>query len=465
MRNNTLSFHIWKLSAMNLAFTALPGLVLILWLSHLNPQLLSEQALSSEKALIALICISFFYLATMSLIARKITKSIAGLTAVVEKTTSENFSADHIKNFNSPYIELSIIKRTFLNKVHRLNQQLDILKALFHLQELIQSDVSEVEFLNSCQEIYLKYFDLNLQTYDHGSDCLIFKEKTISINPDNQKQNNSPIFHSKESEITEPFDQTVRFFFRKNLLQEEFLHSIEKDNEFQVGKRVQTGLLPVVTENDRSWQLAFFVKSALYFGGDFLDLPYINENPCFLIADVSGKGLPAALFAATIKSWFTAFSSIHFELDKILEKINTSLLEMQQSSFFCTLFAGTYHEKSGCLRYSSAGHNRMLLIRDSELIRLDSESLPLGMVKGETFQTIEVPVAKNNMLFLYTDGVTEAENSSGAMYGYERLSHFLLQNTDKSPEELKLLLTGELGCFTGDCPQSDDITFMFIRFC
>jgi hypothetical protein len=465
MKNSTLSFHIWKLSLLNLAFTALPGLVLIIWLYYLNPRLLSEQVISSEKALIALTCISLFYLITMSLIARKIAKSIAGLTNVVEKTTAENFSATHIENFSSPYIELSIIKRTFLNKVHQLNQQLNILKSLSHLQELIQSDVCEAEFLNSCQEIYLKYFELNFKTYDPDSDSLIFKEKTIHINPENQKQHHGPIFHSKESEITEPFDQTVRFFFRKNLLQEEFLHSIEKDNEFQVGKRVQTGLLPVIAETDRSWQLSFFVKSALHFGGDFLDLPTINENPCFLIADVSGKGLPAALFAATIKSWFTAFSSIHFELDKILEKINTSLLEMQQSSFFCTLFAGIYHEKSGTLRYSSAGHNRMLLIRDNELVRLDSESLPLGMVKGETFQTIEVPVAKNNLLFLYTDGVTEAENSSGGMYGYERLSHFLLQNTEKSPEELKSLLTGELIDFTGDCPQSDDITFMFIRFC
>lgn len=210
-------------------------------------------------------------------------------------------------------------------------------------------------------------------------------------------------------------------------------------------------------------------------GGDFYDFYMLDENNlAVVIADVSGKGVPAALFMAAakdcLKHCLLSMESPD-ELEKAVIKANERLCENNEKTFFVTVFLGVLDLRSGLLRFVNAGHNPPLLRSKQE----GNVFQPLRMRRNFAFAVVddwqyvhdEIQLAEGEVLFLYTDGVTEAENEARQMYSMNRLQDFL--NGEKagkaeSMQELLGIVWAELGRFAGKAEQSDDITMLAIAY-
>ena len=193
-----------------------------------------------------------------------------------------------------------------------------------------------------------------------------------------------------------------------------------------------------------------------------------------VIADVSGKGIPAALFMAAAKDCLKhCLLSLENpdELSKAMMRANEWLCENNEKSFFVTVFLGVLDLQSGLLRFVNAGHNPPLLRRkeDGNVFRPlhMKRNFALAVLEDWQYAQDEVRLSEGDVLFLYTDGVTEAENEARMMYSLEKLTDFLNSETAGRADSMQELLSSvwaELGGFAGRAEQSDDITMLAIAY-
>ena len=246
--------------------------------------------------------------------------------------------------------------------------------------------------------------------------------------------------------------------------------------ELNVASEIQFSMLP----NNFSLGVGRFdifasMTPAKVVGGDFYDFYMLDEDHvAVVIADVSGKGIPAALFMAVAKDCLKhCLLSLENpdELSKAMMQANEWLCENNEKSFFVTVFLGVLDLKSGLLRFVNAGHNPPLLRRKQEgnvfrPLRM-KRNFALAVLEDWQYGQDEVQLDKGDVLFLYTDGVTEAENEERIMYSQERLTSFLNGETaGRAASMLELLSSvwAELGGFVGRAEQSDDITMLAITY-
>lgn len=210
-------------------------------------------------------------------------------------------------------------------------------------------------------------------------------------------------------------------------------------------------------------------------GGDFYDFYMLDENHlAFVIADVSGKGIPAALFMAAAKNCLKhCLLSLENpdDLEKAVMLANERLCENNEQTVFVTVFLGVLDLRSGMLRFVNAGHSAPLLRRqqDGNVFRplRRTRNLAFAVMEDWQYVTDEVQLAEGDALFLYTDGVTEAENPERKMYAMDRLAAFLNSEPAgkaRSMQELLGSVWADLASFVGAAEQSDDITMLAITY-
>lgn len=212
---------------------------------------------------------------------------------------------------------------------------------------------------------------------------------------------------------------------------------------------------------------------AKHVGGDFFDFfPIDDRHLGFVIADVSGKGVPAALFMAVTR---TIIRTIAMKTESPLETIietNRLLNYENETSLFVTAFYGVFNTLTGELKYSNAGHNPpYLLSEDQTLVEIGKhQGLPLGVLdepelsKKLPYSENKVQLQKNDTLILYTDGVTEAMNTAYKMFGSEKLSKVIKSLPGKSLREIVDIILESVKQHGGDAVQSDDCTLLALRY-
>ena len=240
--------------------------------------------------------------------------------------------------------------------------------------------------------------------------------------------------------------------------------------ELDVARRIQISMLPKNFSVDERVDLFATMTPAREVGGDLYDFYMLDENHLFItIADVSGKGVPAALFmvaAITNLRNFIASLKNPDDLKSAIEHTNDRLCANNDGGLFVTAFSGVLDLTTGVLRYVNAGHNPPLIRRHGK--KFFELPMELNFVLGgwDDWQYVqqEIQLAAGDTIFLYTDGVTEAINSDGKMYSLERLQK-KLANLDKakSAEEILTVVSKSLEKFSGDAEQSDDITMLAVK--
>lgn len=253
------------------------------------------------------------------------------------------------------------------------------------------------------------------------------------------------------------------------------------ESELRIAHDIQMSMLPKTFPpfpERTDLDLYGLLTPARAVGGDLYDFYIRDEKLFFCIGDVSGKGVPASLVMAVTRSLFRNISAHTARPDQIVMTLNNSLTEGNDANMFVTLFLGVLDLPTGRLRYCNAGHDAPILMKDEEKMKDDVEwstasgkcsmlavnaNLPLGAMPGWTFSEQEIMIDAGTTIFLYTDGLTEAEDASHGLFGIERV----LQVTEKSqntPQKLITSMVDSVHQFVNGTEQSDDLTMLAIQY-
>jgi len=243
------------------------------------------------------------------------------------------------------------------------------------------------------------------------------------------------------------------------------------ESELMIAHDIQMSLLPKLFPPfpDRDeFDIYAMIHPAREVGGDFYDFFLIDhDHLCFVIGDVSGKGVPAALFMAVTKTLIKATSSKGLDPGRILNRVNRELSQGNETCMFATIFCGVLNTRSGEILYANGGHHDPFILRgENEAIRLNGyNGVVVGAVENATYQTGQTILRPGESIFLYTDGVTEAMNGKEEFFSDDRLVATITLLQGHPPEELISGVAEEIARFSQNMPQADDIAMMVIRFC
>jgi sigma-B regulation protein RsbU (phosphoserine phosphatase) len=259
---------------------------------------------------------------------------------------------------------------------------------------------------------------------------------------------------------------------RMTELQETSASKARLTGELNAARRIQTSMLPGKWSTHTAWPhhadiaLDAVMQPAREIGGDFYDHRFLDERRLsILIGDVSGKGVPAALFMAMTQTLFKGYAGPHTTPVDIMRHVNDALCNETHTGMFVTLVYAVLDVQTGELEFCNAGHASPLLVQPGGQIQpLRSERHPaLGLMRKHVFTSSTFKVQPGEKVIFYTDGVTEAFNASQELFGQHRLESLLLQKADEPVEEITQSIMEAVRLHTGDEETSDDITVLAIK--
>ena len=237
-------------------------------------------------------------------------------------------------------------------------------------------------------------------------------------------------------------------------------------NELDVARGMQQSILPTRFPKDPSYAVYGKMQPARNVGGDFFDVMYLNDGRVGLaVADVSDKGVPAALFMMSSRTLLKG-AAIGVGLpDEVLREVNDLLIEDNEGGMFVTLLYAVYDPSSRELTYANGGHNSPLVVHPdgtSALLPL-TDGIALGIAPDLSYKQNTVTLSPGDSVIFYTDGVTEAMNSEEEEFGLDPLSEFFRTNPPENPEETTAAVFDAVNAFAGEMAQSDDITCLVLH--
>jgi steroid delta-isomerase-like uncharacterized protein len=235
------------------------------------------------------------------------------------------------------------------------------------------------------------------------------------------------------------------------------------EQELQVARQIQQGLLPEAVPELYGWQLAAYYKPAREVGGDFYDFLELEDGHLGLVVgDATGKGMPAALVMATTRGMLRAVAQSLDSPGEVLQRVNDALYPDIPSEMFVTCFYAILDPKNGTLSYANAGHDLPYLWQGGDAEELRARGMPLGLMPEMSYEEKEAVLGEGDNVLFYSDGLIEAHDPSYEMFGFPRLEAFISERgKERSLEET---LLEELYSFVGESwEQEDDITLLTLR--
>lgn len=242
------------------------------------------------------------------------------------------------------------------------------------------------------------------------------------------------------------------------------------ESELHIASAIQKGMLPKnfpTSSNRDDVLLHATLMPAKDVGGDLFDFYIRDEKLFFCIGDVSGKGVPASLVMAVTRAIFRTVSARESMPDRIMTTMNKTMADMNESNMFVTLFVGVLDLPTGRMRYCNAGHDAPLLVGVGVGTLPCDSNIPVGIMSSWKYTLQEKQVFPGTTIFLFTDGLTEAENASHEQFMMQRVNDVATQalsEQKQDPKQLINLLTDAVHQFVGDAEQSDDLTMMAIQY-
>jgi sigma-B regulation protein RsbU (phosphoserine phosphatase) len=242
------------------------------------------------------------------------------------------------------------------------------------------------------------------------------------------------------------------------------------ESELKIAHDIQMGILPKEFpsfQGEYEVDIYAVLEPAKHVGGDLYDFFLLSEDQlCFTIGDVSGKGVPAAVFMSAVKTLIKATAKSIDKPSAILRIVNEEISKENEYATFVTVFLGLLNVRTGEMCYTNAGHNPPLILRKDRNVEFltGGKNLALGIDEEFSFIQDTVTLKTGEGIFLYTDGVTEAFNSKGELFSAERLQQDIADCQNNLSKELVSNILKNIQSFSKDVPQSDDITMLTIRY-
>lgn len=259
----------------------------------------------------------------------------------------------------------------------------------------------------------------------------------------------------------------------RRLLEKQIRDSEERQRistELDVATRIQADMLPCIFPafpERPEFDIYATMNPAKEVGGDFYDFFMVDETHlAIVIADVSGKGVPAALFMVIGKTLIGDHTKPGADLGEVFSEVNELLCRSNSEGLFITAFEGVLDLVTGEFSFVNAGHEMPFIARAGgvyEVYKLRPGFVLAGM-EDMVYQSGSIQLAPGDKIFQYTDGVTEATNTNYELYGMDRLSEVLAKNSGKKPAELLSIVKADIDAFVGEAPQFDDITMLCVSY-
>jgi serine phosphatase RsbU (regulator of sigma subunit) len=275
--------------------------------------------------------------------------------------------------------------------------------------------------------------------------------------------------HSRDQlgELAESFNlmsQDIQQLMRESAEKERL------EEELRIARRIQMSLLPQGTVTVPHVAIAAVCIPATEVGGDYYDLlPLSGDRLAVLVADVSGKGTSAALYMAELKGLMLSLTRVHESPAALLAEANRILSGDMDARSFITMSYAVLEPRARRMRYARAGHSPLIHRQAATGVTrlLAPPGLGLGLDGGDTFERVleetEVPLASGDMFVFFTDGISEAMNTRGELFGEDRLKEVLQRDGIPSSEDVRDRVLEEVRRFVGEAPQHDDMTMVVLR--
>jgi phosphoserine phosphatase RsbU/P len=272
-------------------------------------------------------------------------------------------------------------------------------------------------------------------------------------------------FRNRRLEIITGIAQQMALAIQNDMLQKEMVVRERLETEVQLARQIQQTFLPETLPVFTEWELAARWKTARQVGGDFYDVFNLPDNQLGLfIADVSDKGVPAALFMALTRTLVRAAVIETVTPAEALRRVNELLVPDTQQGMFVTAVYAVLDMNKGELTYVNAGHNPPLWVRsDGSIESLTRTGVALGAAEGMKYTQRAISLGRDDCILFYTDGLTESYNTDGEFYGEDRLMDALKANHCSSAHELIDVVEKSLIDFVQDMPPADDLTMLVLR--
>jgi phosphoserine phosphatase RsbU/P len=237
------------------------------------------------------------------------------------------------------------------------------------------------------------------------------------------------------------------------------------DAELRIARQIQQSLLPRALPSSGWFRAAASSIPSLQVGGDYVDIRAVNDK-CWavMMADVSGKGVGAALLASLLQGMFVASPYTHLTIDDMVSRVNKYLMERTGGEQYATAFYGTL-DSDGTLRWINAGHPPVLLVGASGRIEhLSANGTPLGMFEEALYNVMETHLAAGDKLVLYTDGLLDSENADHVAFGLKKLRHAVAAHAAATCQALHDAVLAAIHEYTEGAPAGDDVTLAVIEY-
>lgn len=278
-------------------------------------------------------------------------------------------------------------------------------------------------------------------------------------------------FNREMKQIAATFANQAGISIENFRLMEEVLENERYKEELKIARRVQKRLLPPQLEQDACFEAAAFSESADEVGGDYYDTLRLSaDQVAIIIADVSGKGISAAFHMSQMKGVFHSLADQHISPDYFMQRANRALASCLERGSFISAAFFVIHTSSRTVQYARAGHCPILYYRAAagKAEYLADQGAALGMLRHSGYDQLikenSITFQPGDLLILYTDGITEARNSQGEDFGFERLSRLVDEAHDLSASELVKQVIEALYSFTGTRNINDDYTLLVVKF-
>ena len=240
------------------------------------------------------------------------------------------------------------------------------------------------------------------------------------------------------------------------------------ESELRIARKIQMGMVPKLFPSSPNWKgISLFASltPAKEVGGDLYDFFLIENKLYYVIGDVSGKGVPASLLMAVTHSLIRSNAANFDSPAKIVKNLNKSISENNKENMFITLFFGILDLKTGHMKFCNGGHNPPVISSEYGVKYLELKpNLPVGIMEDFEFAEQETDIKPGTTIFLYTDGLTEAENDKKDLYGEEKLCEIIRANKNNSPKTMIKNVIKSVNNHVKEAPQSDDLTMMAFKY-
>jgi sigma-B regulation protein RsbU (phosphoserine phosphatase) len=273
-------------------------------------------------------------------------------------------------------------------------------------------------------------------------------------------------FTKEDENFLEAFSVHAALAIENARLHQDIVEKERIEKELEIAGTIQRQLLPKQLPALPGYEIDAVARPSKNVGGDYYDLIMLGDGKyAFVIADVSGKGFPAALLVSTLHASLHAYIDGATNLSELVKRLNIVVHKNTEADRFITLFMAILDPRDGSLTYVNAGHNYPFILRteQSSIQPLSSTGLPLGMFDRVEFEQKTVKLEPSEYLVLYTDGVTEAMNKSFLEYGESRLRQMMIGSGDKSASGFLTGIVSDVEKFVAGEPQSDDLTMLVLR--